>query len=725
MRKRYRHIILFSVFLCTLSFINGQGNSHFGDTLSRKFKEYCDAFQREEIYIHTDRMEYIAGENIWVNIFLVDRQKNIPSPDSKIAYFEILNSENRPVVQKRIWLKNGSGPGHIILPDTLSTGKYTLRTYTNRMKNFLPLNCFSKKLNIYNAISDKTLKGDLNSGAISSGDNEEINLSVTSNMGLSLGVDNFKPDVLEILIYADDNFRSRNNNSCYLFIHTRGEINLVRTLKLQSGETRVELPKNNLTPGINQITIFDSFGLPVLERFIYTPIADPHFLTINCSDSFKIRDKVSVDFEFDEAIISSLENADFSISVAPVTENMSIDDMSDYMVFGSEFGIIPDVIRDSRLDELSPEIIDDFLLTVKSNWIDWDVILSESFPPLRYKVENKDHLLTGRLLSKNSTDNISNKCLFLSTPAKAASFRFSRTDKEGRFSFNIPINEEIRDLIIQPEEINDNIIIRLDSPFAEEYLPAESVSAGPNIHIPEYISDWSVNYQVNRIYESVFIGEPLYPLETSMQLKRFYGKPDIEILMDDYIQLPVMPEVFFELTPGVFLKNKKFDYTLSIADPVDNKIYEKPPILFIDGVVINDPGIIASLDPEIVEKIDVVKSLYLVGDYMFFGLVNVITRAGDYSSVALPDYAVRFKYRVIDPVMTFLPPDYSETELKNSRIPDFRNTLYWNPSVTPDKEGKARIEFWTSDVPGDYEINMQGISSTGNQVSITKIIKVK
>jgi hypothetical protein len=63
--------------------------------------------------------------------------------------------------------------------------------------------------------------------------------------------------------------------------------------------------------------------------------------------------------------------------------------------------------------------------------------------------------------------------------------------------------------------------------------------------------------------------------------------------------------------------------------------------------------------------------------------------------------------------------------MKNNRIPDFRNTLYWNPSVKPDKGGKARIEFWTSDMASTYEINIQGITSDGKPISQRKIIKVE
>src|SRR5690606_37996542 len=74
---------------------------------------------------------------------------------SSLAYIEILNPENRPVVQKRIYLEKGTGPGVLELPDSLSTGIYTFRAYTGWMRNFLPGNCFMKPVYVSNALSGK------------------------------------------------------------------------------------------------------------------------------------------------------------------------------------------------------------------------------------------------------------------------------------------------------------------------------------------------------------------------------------------------------------------------------------------------------------------------------------------------------------------------------------------------------------------------------------------
>ena len=160
-------------------------------------------------------------------------------------------------------------------------------------------------------------------------------------------------------------------------------------------------------------------------------------------------------------------------------------------------------------------------------------------------------------------------------------------------------------------------------------------------------------------------------------------------------------------------------------DPLNNKPYEDPPVMFVDGVMVKDASLIAGIEPEIVEKIDVVREKYFVGDYLFNGIVNIITKAGDFSNVALPDNAFRMAYKVIDRFGSFISPDYSSVEMKRSRIPDFRNTLYWNPSVKTDKQGNASIEFWTSDFVYDYEINVQGITPDGKTFTIKKTIKVK
>jgi hypothetical protein len=415
-------------------------------------------------------------------------------------------------------------------------------------------------------------------------------------------------------------------------------------------------------------------------------------MTLHSVDSSNFRKKISLDVEIGNALITILNSTNLSISVAPETNDHDFMDLNNYMVFGTEFGLLPgSPIKDRKVNEIPPEVIDSLLLTVKSNWIRWRTILSDDLPVFKYQVEKENHCLLGKLLTRDQKVADSVEFLIMSTPGKEAVFQYARTDNDGNFRFNVHIDEELKELIIQPDRVIKNHAINIESSFSDQYLQSETSFDSTGKPIPHYISTWSANHQVRKIYGTSSFGNPVTPIISQPKPKRFYGKPDNELIMADYITLPVMQEVFFEFLPGVFLKSKKSGYVISIANPENNKTYDSPPGLFIDGVMVKDPSLIANLDPEIVEKIDVVSEKYYVGDYLFYGIVNVITKTGDFSNINLPDDAIRLSYRVIDPVWSFVSPDYSSAGMKNSRIPDFRNTLYWNPSVKPDKDGKARI----------------------------------
>ena len=255
MIKKIKPAILFLIPILFLQGISGQGSINMTDYLTKKFQDFTNAVPREELYVHSDRDEYISGEDLWFNIYVLDRKSLKPSSESRIAYFELLNPENRPIVQKKIGLDGGSGQGQIVLPDTLSTGTYIIRAYTNWMKNFLPFNCFSREVHIYNAFSSRSFKRNMNSAASFTPDGGIMNYSQSVNTGLTLKVDNLKPDILEIDVLTTEKYRTENNNQFYLFIQTRGNINRVSSQGVKDETSRIFIPKKELPSGINQITV--------------------------------------------------------------------------------------------------------------------------------------------------------------------------------------------------------------------------------------------------------------------------------------------------------------------------------------------------------------------------------------------------------------------------------------------------------------------------------------
>ncbi len=50
----------------------------------------------------------------------------------------------------------------------------------------------------------------------------------------------------------------------------------------------------------------------------------------------------------------------------------------------------------------------------------------------------------------------------------------------------------------------------------------------------------------------------------------------------------------------------------------------------------------------------------------------------------------------------------------NSRIPDRRNLLYWNPDVQLSADKNTTISFYTSDNRGDYIVFIRGKNNNDN-----------
>jgi hypothetical protein len=71
----------------------------------------------------------------------------------------------------------------------------------------------------------------------------------------------------------------------------------------------------------------------------------------------------------------------------------------------------------------------------------------------------------------------------------------------------------------------------------------------------------------------------------------------------------------------------------------------------------------------------------------------------------------------------FYVPQYETQKARESRLPDQRYLLYWNPAI--QVKGKVQINFYTSDVPGDYSVVVEGLTKEGIPGTATATFKVK
>jgi len=105
---------------------------------------------QEKLFVHIDRTFYLAGETIWFKVYDIDGNSNKPMAFSGITYVEVLDKDQRPVLQEKIEMENGKGDGSLNITFSIPSGHYVFRAYTSWMKNFSPDFYFMQPLTILN-----------------------------------------------------------------------------------------------------------------------------------------------------------------------------------------------------------------------------------------------------------------------------------------------------------------------------------------------------------------------------------------------------------------------------------------------------------------------------------------------------------------------------------------------------------------------------------------------
>lgn len=761
--------------------------------ISERFNEYISNTPREEIYLHIDRYYYIAGEDIWFSIYCFDRATGTLSKKSLIAYIELLNPWNVPVLQSRFSLSEGRGEGYFLLPDSLTCGKYTVRAYTNWMKNYLPSNCFMQDIEICNALKENDFynktytEPDENvlsffpeGGNLVNGTGNRVVVKTSSQTGkrknytgivvnnardtitsftlqesgygvfnltpvngeyyyaiyngesfslpepkdenISLRLDSVSEGRIEIGFNISPFKKISSDEIFFMVIRNGGRILMIKEITATGIVNKITIPPENIKPGVNHAVLLSDDGEVLSERLYWLPETDSSGLTALFDTVYRRREKVILKTEVLKDNDNS-ELSDISISVIPAMFSGSLKGIRNHCIFASEFGATP--WTDKNDNDPDPELTDNFLISATSSWINWHDILFPVNVIKRHGFEKDGHHLTLSVRYRDSNFSDSAKFIYMSVQGKVAEFDYAERDRSGRYTFTFPADTRLRNLILQPENANDNMVLEVEQSYPRIYSRIQTARIPLSGSKTEIFSVAGFNYQVNRIYKNKLFQEVQSASGMYNRQRRFYGIPEMEVLLDDYISLPDMLEVFFELVPGIILRPVRSGYEMKITNPLTGSFYEEPPLVMIDGVILNDLKILAELNPEVVEKIEVVRTPYLIGNLILHGIVNVITRSGDFSSISLPDFAALYPCRPVENRFSFVPPQYNDELSRKSRKPDLRNTLYWNPSLKSGDNEEANIEFWTSDLPGRYIVNINGITGSGKIVTYSGIFRVK
>ena len=138
--------------------------------------------------------------------------------------------------------------------------------------------------------------------------------------------------------------------------------------------------------------------------------------------------------------------------------------------------------------------------------------------------------------------------------------------------------------------------------------------------------------------------------------------------------------------------------------------------LVVDGAYW-EPEFLSSINPRDVESIEVLKSgafSSIYGARGGGGVLIINTKRGERNNnyQSYSPGVTSFKPQGYYKSKEFYAPNYENPAI-NSKIPDLRTTIYWNPNVVSDSTGRASIEFFNADGTGNYKATVEGINING------------
>jgi len=183
--------------------------------------------------------------------------------------------------------------------------------------------------------------------------------------------------------------------------------------------------------------------------------------------------------------------------------------------------------------------------------------------------------------------------------------------------------------------------------------------------------------------------------------------------MSTFIRLTSLQEAIKEIIPGVITSRTRGRTVINSVFRFKDKVTLTNPLLIVDGVPVWDHEKVLAISIDKIEKVDVLNFGYIFSKIYLDGIIDITTVDGNLSEPVFEKPVFRQEFEALQQEAGFRTPDYSVPALRKSRIPDFRNTLYWNPDIRTDRQGRASVEFYTSDETGAYTVLVEGFTTDG------------
>ncbi|MGI9544492.1 MAG: carboxypeptidase-like regulatory domain-containing protein [Cyclobacteriaceae bacterium] len=552
----------------------------------------------------------------------------------------------------------------------------------------------------------------------------------------------------------------------YIIGQSRGSIYYRGRFNLENGTANLEIPKNRLPSGIFQITLFDVLQQPHAERMVF----------VNQNQELSIRTQLLNDkLEAKKPVELFLEVTDpegrpvateLSIAITDadqVAEQNIHTNILTYLLLQSDLkGTIESpadyFLKDDRKTNYYLDLV---MLTNGWRKFVWPEVLQDQLEPKKYPHE-KGITLSGKLVQPGTKKALTNLQVVLMGPNLASSLESVTSDVNGAFIFRGLEFEKGENLIFQvldtkgkslPAQVlwqepvmvpsnfqaNENAI----SPDIEELMQADLL----RLQSSDDIDD-------DRVLEEVVIkADKIAEEDNPFLAQGSLIEPDDKVYYSDIFQLIQAKATGVQVSGAhqqVSISIRGGGMPLFVVDGIAMNSTSQPAFLSQQGdsqpaedgapaeeatSSSNDGGaqsisgsnvfdLIGWIRPTDVDHIEVLKgaNASFYGVRGGNGVISIYTKRGtDIEAVSGPDPNQEYlKDLGFTAVREFYHPKYQADSEKP--ILDNRPTIYWNPSLTTDVVGRARIWFYNSDA-SRLGLTIEGISSNGLPGFLSEIVE--
>ncbi len=742
----------------------------------------------EELQVRTDRELYIAGEKVLLNLFCFTRLTRENPGISMVAYISLLDNVNNPVLQIKIRINGLTGSGSFTLPDSLSSGNYYLAACTHWMRNFSPelfsyrcisvinpfrntgsiemplrepeadtvffypesgksiagaeiamgFRCLGKNLDpveVKGVIIDSSNRVicHIQSGADGYGlfsinlhrdgplyfkpaDDSLLSRGFTlppaGDSGIALSVTEDRGEGIFSIRLAGNRDFITTGKKCRLVYAPVSLAPLVLDIDPVPGH-EITLKQNSLPAGLALISLMDDTGRRYAERWVYNDRTRLLNFTVSTDkQDYATREKVKISIAVADSVVNPAE-CNLMVLVA---RRYTLSETAGYTEGDLQKAGLPAINNKTGIRGIQDQLV--FMQPA-----DDMIFLPADRPAPLYLPEPDGHIISGVISGTANGEPLRKEPVVFSVVGKTARCRFTRTDEDGRFVFVSP-GEGMLEIVIQPMSADPGgYYVELDNPFPEAFSRLTPPVFSIDTAMLEMLNHAVISMQVSRMYESSMPSKPVAPYKSCG--KDFFGVPVYTVQMSKFIQLASLREVIKEIVTGAVTTVSKGKTIINTIEKHGDYAEIRNPLVIVDGVPVFDHEKALDIKVNKIEKIDVVNTRYYVSGIALDGIINITTYDGDLTSVEFDNPLFRQEFEAPLSGSGFTSPDYSEPLQKESRIPDFRNTLYWDPAIKTDKNGRATAEFYTSDEPGDYTVLVEGFMADGRRGTATCNLSVK